>query len=155
MPSNETTSSGVMPRKRWRCKRSSTIRRRMGSRLSLVRLVFQLVESNDSRSRDGDVSARWERGRISRSWSPSKGMKTNKNGLAAIRPMIMATNRNLRQWRRMKLGRAFVVTAWLGASSLDDIKNDGRDDEQWDERCNRVDASAEDENPKRQIPIEQ
>jgi transposase len=70
----------------------------MGSRLSLVRLVFQLAESNDSDRR------------LTRSWSPSKAMKTNKNRLAAIRLMIKATNKNLRQWRRMKLGRAFVVT---------------------------------------------
>jgi hypothetical protein len=37
---------------------------------------------------------------------------------------------------------------------VDDIKNDGRDDQWWDEHCNRVDGSAEDENPKRQIPLE-
>ena len=73
-----------------------------------VKPLFQMVESNDR----------------SPSWSPSTSdrvitlsfgrsifaMKTNKNELAAIRPMMMATSRNLRQWRRMKLGRAFVVT---------------------------------------------
>lgn len=67
-----------------------------------------MVESNDR-------SPSWSTSTSDRVITLSFGrsifaMKTNKNGLAAIRPMIMATNRNLRQWRRMKLGRAFVVT---------------------------------------------
>src|SRR6516164_3672355 len=81
----------------------------MGSRLSLVRLAFQFAESNDS---DRRLTPSWSPsdGRISRSWNLSKSIKTNTNRLAAIRLMIMATTRNLRQWRRMKLGRASVVT---------------------------------------------
>src|SRR6266576_5036855 len=73
-----------------------------------VKPLFQMVESNDR-------SPSWSTSTSDRVITLSFGrsifaMKTNKNGLAAIRPMMMATNRNLRQWRRMKLGRAFVVT---------------------------------------------
>src|SRR6478672_1757652 len=73
-----------------------------------VKPLFQMVESNDR-------SPSWSTSTSDRVITLSFGrsifaMKTDKNGLAAIRPMIMATNRNLRQWRRIKLGRAFVGT---------------------------------------------
>src|SRR5215510_12724077 len=56
------------------------------------------------RSQDSFHSSTWPSAPTNGAARIETAMKTNRNGLVAISPMIMATNRNLRQWRRMKPG---------------------------------------------------